>query len=149
MPTSFGELKWELSGRTASISSGLSKIQLIKELQSLSGRQKILTVTLRGAGRAASTHTAPCQGRQLPPHSKRKLERISVGSDHAWKPLTKQWCGHTCAPCSFGIFLYHILAELPQPCAAVPIPQLQQGTVSAATTTTKETKPIQFSQEKY
>lgn len=38
----FKELKWELSGRTASISSDLSKIQLIKELQNLSGGQKIL-----------------------------------------------------------------------------------------------------------
>lgn len=38
----FGELKGEMSGRPASISSDLSQIQLIKELQNQIRGQKIL-----------------------------------------------------------------------------------------------------------
>lgn len=98
---------------------------------------RFLAVTLRGAGRAAATHAAPYQGCQLPPHSKSKLKRISVGNDHAWKSLSNDVI-IPMLPAAFGLFLCQIFAKLPQSCAAVSIPQLQQGTVAAAAATRKK-----------
>lgn len=41
-------------------------------------------------------------------------------------------------PAAFGLFLCQIFAKLPQSCAAVPIPQLQRGTVAAAAAATRK-----------